>query len=768
MNGRPMTDIPYGYSQTGCAFLLSPVYNICIRFLFFSMNRQDGRSGRMKKKLNIMPSGLQKKTVIMVLVILTAIVAVFLGVSGYQNRELARIVSDTRSEQTQAISDTSKQTMHGILTNTMINTTLLQAQIADNDFSEIVNDIYMLQTMAQDLLDRRSTVEPAAVALPDPALDGQYSAMVLHEEGVNYKASKDLPVLGNMTAPLIAMASNSDKIDGCYIGLADGTHLGVDHFTRNKYDEDGNLIPFPVRQRPWYTGAVESGGLYFTGIEKDAFSGVPMITCSIPVVSNGRTAGVIGIDIMMDNMNDFIASSADNGGFAFVINSSGQVVLAPENNGLFEATTSDQAEDLRKSDNKELAEFAEKALKETTELTLLTIDGKKYYMTGSPMPTVGWAVISVVSQEVTEQPEVSMLSEYERINTEASAKFREKSAQANQTALLIITLIFIFSICGALIGTGRIVKPLKEMTDTITDSSKTGDLFEMKEIYRTNDEIEVLAESFADLSRKTKQYIEDITQITKEKERVNTELNMANQIQSSMLPHIFPAFPNKSEFDIYASMNPAKEVGGDFYDFFLIDDDHLCMVIADVSGKGVPAALFMMISKVILQSCAMLGKSAAEILQLTNDALCSSNQVEMFVTVWVGILEISTGVITAANAGHEYPALSQNGYFSLLKDPHGFIIGGMEDMKYKEYEIRMKPGDRLFLYTDGVPEATDADQKMFGTERMLQALNKEPDADPKTVLKNVYNAVDAFVQDAEQFDDLTMLCIEYRGADQRS
>ncbi|MBQ4486610.1 MAG: serine/threonine-protein phosphatase [Oscillospiraceae bacterium] len=188
--------------------------------------------------------------------------------------------------------------------------------------------------------------------------------------------------------------------------------------------------------------------------------------------------------------------------------------------------------------------------------------------------------------------------------------------------------------------------------------------------------------------------------------------------------------------------------------------------MADVSGKGIPAALFMMISKTILQSCAMLGVSVAEILERTNEAICSNNQVEMFVTVWLGVLEISTGRLTAANAGHEYPVIRRaGGDFELIKDKHGFVIGGMEGSRYKSYELQLCPGDRLFLYTDGVPEATDANEEMFGNERMLAALNSDPEADPEGILKNVRSAVNDFVRDAEQFDDLTMLCIEYRGKD---
>ena len=242
-----------------------------------------------------------------------------------------------------------------------------------------------------------------------------------------------------------------------------------------------------------------------------------------------------------------------------------------------------------------------------------------------------------------------------------------------------------------------------------------------------------------------------------------TELAMATEIQESMLPSIFPAFPDRKEFDLHASMDPAKEVGGDFYDFFLIDEDHLGLIIADVSGKGIPAALFMMISKTVLQNYAKLGIGAAEILTKTNEALCAENKTEMFVTAWVGILEISSGKMTCANAGHEYPAVCRDGRFSLLKDRHGFVLGGMEESKYREYPIQLKKGDKIFVYTDGVPEATNKESALFGTQRMLEAINRNTALSPKELLGTVRDAVDAFVGGAEQFDDLTMLCLEYKG-----
>ena len=252
---------------------------------------------------------------------------------------------------------------------------------------------------------------------------------------------------------------------------------------------------------------------------------------------------------------------------------------------------------------------------------------------------------------------------------------------------------------------------------------------------------------------------------SKTKAIADRDLNMAAAIQHSMLPHIFPAFPERDEFSLHASMNPAKEVGGDFYDFFLVDEDHLCMVIADVSGKGVPASLFMMISETILQSIAILGVSPANVLERTNNAICANNQVEMFVTVWIGVLDIKTGIITASNAGHEYPVIKEkDSDWKLLKDKHGIAVGAIEGAKYKEYEIKMEPGSKLFVYTDGVPEATNEEKNMFGTANMVDALNANKDKAPAEILQGVKEAVDAFVKSAPQFDDLTMLCLEYKGA----
>ena len=234
-----------------------------------------------------------------------------------------------------------------------------------------------------------------------------------------------------------------------------------------------------------------------------------------------------------------------------------------------------------------------------------------------------------------------------------------------------------------------------------------------------------------------------------------------------MLPNIFPAFPSRNDFDIYASMTPAKEVGGDFYDFFMVDDDHLAMVMADVSGKGVPASLVMMSATTAIRSFALSGIGCSEILEKLNDGIKKRELSNMFITVWIGILDLKTGVLTTSSGGHEYPAIYHGDQFVLFKDRHGLVVGGYLGTKYPEETLQLKPGDIIFVYTDGVAEAQNSSEEFYGCDRLLLALNhvieKNKEAGPKEMIEGVTEELDKFVQDAEQFDDTTMLCVKYLG-----
>ena len=258
-------------------------------------------------------------------------------------------------------------------------------------------------------------------------------------------------------------------------------------------------------------------------------------------------------------------------------------------------------------------------------------------------------------------------------------------------------------------------------------------------------------------------YMDDLTTATAEREKISAELSIAAMIQQDALPDVFPAFPDRQDFDIYASMDPAKEVGGDFYNFFLIDDDHLALIMADVSDKGIPAALFMEVTNIMIGSRTQMGGTPAEILRFVNDNICQHNRADMFVTVWLGILELSTGRLVFANAGHEYPAVCRKGgEFELVTDKPGFVLGGMEGTQYRNYELQLGRGDKLFLYTDGLPEARSREDQMLSLGGMLDALNEYRTESPEAILDGIRLRVNAFVGDAPQFDDLTMLCLELK------
>ncbi len=280
---------------------------------------------------------------------------------------------------------------------------------------------------------------------------------------------------------------------------------------------------------------------------------------------------------------------------------------------------------------------------------------------------------------------------------------------------------------------------------------------------RTGDEIQALSEAIKTMELEINEYIQDLTTVTAEKERIGAELNVATQIQADMLPRIFPAFPEREEFDVYATMNPAKEVGGDFYDFFLVDDDHLAVVIADVSGKGVPAALFMVIAKTLIKNHAQNQEAPGTVFTQTNEQLCEGNDAGLFVTGWMGVLEISTGKFVYVNAGHNPPLLKRaGGTFEWLKSRPGFVLAGMEGVRYRENTLQLEPGDRLYLYTDGVTEATNSHEELFGDERLQNALNEYMDLPVEQFLPKIKECIDAFVGDADQFDDITMLALDYQ------
>jgi len=316
-----------------------------------------------------------------------------------------------------------------------------------------------------------------------------------------------------------------------------------------------------------------------------------------------------------------------------------------------------------------------------------------------------------------------------------------------------------------------VIRPLNLLAgaarDFTSSRERTGELAMSRVKISSKDEIGDLFHAMTKMELDLNQYMANLKAATAERERIGAELNIAMKIQADMLPRSFPAFPARRDFDIYATMTPTKEVGGDFYDFFLVDETHLALVIADVSGKGVPAALFMAIARTMIKNRTLVGGSPSEILFDVNNQLCEGNASQFFVTVWLGILDLTTGKGVAANAGHEHPIVRRkDGEFELVVYRHGPAVATLEGMKFREHEFELHPGDTLFVYTDGVPEATNTENVLYGYERLLKAMNANKSRTLKELLEAVHADVNTFVGEAPQFDDLTMLALRFDGSPQ--
>ena len=717
--------------------------------------------------------GLQQKILNLMLIFIIILVGAFVAVSIYQQKNLTKIVQQTSVEQQASIEAVSEETMKTVLETSMVRSTALQAYIADDLFGDVRSDVLTLQMFATELFEHAENFSAHAVEPPSAANDGVPAAQLIHEEGVDPENSQLLGLVGNMSEVMLSMFETSDKLSSVFIGTADGNMVLVNDRSGVFVSADGTPLPLDIRNRPWYTQAAAAGEVIFTGVVMDAYTESPMLECAAPVYQNGRLVAVVAADVYLTAISDYVESAAASGGFLCVVNADGQVLFSPQKSGVFKPELSGNAADLREDGS--LGRFVIRALRENTGLEEVSVDGKDYYMTGAPMATVGWAVISVVEKEITHQPTAAMLARYDEINEGALSAYTAGASNSAKSFIILTIVILLLAIIGALVVAERIVKPIELMMRRINSLSGSDNVFEMEDAYRTGDEIEILAESFASLSQKTRNYITQITQITAEKERIGAELTLAAGIQTHMLPNIFPAFPEREEFDIYATMDPAKEVGGDFYDFFMIGEDHLGMVVADVSGKGVPAALFSMIAKTMLKTQAQTRLSPERVLLEVNATLTENNEEDMFVTVWLGVLEISTGELTYADAGHEKLLLYQSGEWRFLPKSGGVALAMWEpedlelmDEKYRFHNetIHLAPGDAIFQYTDGVTEATDAQEELFGDDRLLDAMNSAPTAKPEELLPHVRAKIDEFVKEAPQFDDITMLGLQYKGSGQ--
>ena len=727
----------------------------------------------MKKDKKRRFRGVQRKIFLLTVgLVVTAIVSAAV-VGLIRLKSLARLTIDSSREQNQLIMDRSTDSIVDLAKETMMRAVDLACTVVDTEFWIYDHDFSVLAAQVKDVFLHPENYGEKEVEPPKKENDGKLTLQLLMAEDTD----PNDPVMNAMTGKLANLAPAMEEIVrgnlgflmDCYIALPDGRTLAMDDMSGGKFQEDGTIKPYDPRTRPWYQGAVEKGSLYFTPAVYSYFYDKTEIVWGMPVYVDGDLVAVLE-----GSLNLAMAPAAienlefGKNGFTIIVSNEGQLVYSPRTEGEL-AMRDGLSHDIREQIGEPLEEVIDMALDQNKDFVTTEVDGKEYFAAFAPIETLGWTIIMFSPCEELLSETFAVMDDVDEITERTLAGYTDTFTASLLQTLLVAVILIAVSVILALLFSGRLVKPINRMTDRVKEITGDNLYFEMEKIYHTGDEIEVLAEAFSGLSERTRNYIGKITDITAEKEKLGAELNVAAQIQQDMLPRIFPLYPERKDFEVYASMDPAKEVGGDFYDIFLIDEDHLALVMADVSGKGIPASLFMVISKTLIKNRTMMGGTPAEIVTDVNMHLCDGNRASMFVTVWLAIVTLSTGEVVEANAGHENPFLLQKkdaeeeGEYEELVRPHDFVLGGLKKASFEEDSFRLNPGDRIFIYTDGLPEATNAKGERFEMDRVTETINRHKNLEMKDMLSEIRKDVDAFVGDAPQFDDLTMLAFTYHG-----
>ena len=705
----------------------------------------------MKKRRSI-----RRKVSVMVMLI-AAIVAVLVGGLGIYHMQIIRsTVLAEEVELGDTVSELSRSALQNQVLEDIENIVQTNAQLTDAKLSVFDNAVsHLARAIHNQYVRTRDDPEkyPGNEILPPNDKDcGTYTMQrTLAARAVTPEDIQgDMAALSYMEPILNAIITeNSDMISTIYIGTESGLLVSYDLVNYGgPYDGSGEYYYYFTAA--WYENGKNATDAFFTETYFDSFNRGLVVTCAAPFTdADGNFAGVVGMDILITDLVDSVVkTSVGEGSKAFLLDKDGNILAYPGMDytsdtlhNIYNIAPQSAADDITSGDS-----------------GINFSDGD--YIVYYPISTSSWSFAVYIPASLVNGP-----GEYIRTEIESST---------DNTLLLIdddvlYSILHLFAIIAAVLVLALVVSYYfsRRLTDPILKLQKdvkkmsSGDL-KHRVSNTSNDEVGDLADAFNDMAGSLDNYINDLTHVTAEKERISTELNVATQIQASMLPQIFPDFCDKEQFRIYATMNPAKEVGGDFYDFFMVDETHLAFVMADVSGKGVPAALFMVIGKTLIKDHTTPGRDLAEVFTEVNSLLCQSNSEDLFITAFEAVLDLESGELRYVNAGHEIPFIAPAGEpYKPYKISAGFVLAGMDGVRYRSGSLVMNDGDRIFQYTDGVTEATSSSNELYGMERLEKVLSDNTSCSPLDLLPKVKEDIDAFVGDAPQFDDITMLCLEY-------
>lgn len=678
----------------------------------------------------------KKITALLLTMVLFAMLLVA-AVSLFTLRTLKEISNESSHLLGQTAADEAKTALEKLAREHIQDIAEEKAAFIEEKFQVIEGYVHGMVALAEKIYSDPDAYPDREVALPVPGSQ-MLAAQLLAAEDLNIldgKSTKEVLKLGNMQDLLIEYCEQNSMVSSIYIATETGWMIQADYIAKYKYQEGMEYpAPYEAAGRPWYIlgRTAAPGKVVYTEIFQDIYTGKNNIVCAAPVYCNDKLVAVVGIDLYLETLEQMISQTRiGETGYALLVDEDEQIIASPQKEGKMA--------------------MGESAATDDTGL----------YFASAPLSSLGWHVITVMdAKEVLVPANEGM----EKILEKAEEVEKRQDAAIDGLGTIFFVIYVGITLFVCLIAakfSRKLADPIHKLTKAVAELNG-GNLDKQVQLH-TKDELEELAHAFNKMARQIKQDMIDIAESAQKAERARMEISVAARLQIDMLPKAEEIMGVKKEIILDTYIKPAKGVGGDFYDFFLVDEDHLALVMADVSGKGIPAALFMAMAKTTIRSLITRKQPLDQTAKKINDSLCANNKNDMFVTAWLGVLTLSTGHLTYVNAGHCSPLLlRKDGSAAYETFRSGFVLAGMEDTVYRSNEMVLKQGDTLLLYTDGVTEATNSKKELYGEERLYKSAAGLGFL-PTDLLETVREDVEDFQKEEEQFDDITMLALTYRG-----
>ncbi len=731
----------------------------------------------MKRKYSI-------RSKITVLLLGMVMLSIFLSglVSLWGLYSMKRLSTDSSRRLGQTAAEDAEQALENLAAQNLQTVAEERAGYIEEKFNAVAAYVHGIAAQAQHIYENPEQYPDREVPLPVRENSQLASQLLWSEKLVQGLAepfsvpplTEEILKLGNLQDMLVQYNANNDMVSSAYLATKSGWLIQADYIAGSKFSGETDLPDYyEAANRQWYqrAAAAEEGQIVYSDVIRDIHEGGNCIVCAEPVFLQGELVAVAGVGSYLDTVNEAVLNTTiGETGYAFLIGRKGQVVVSPKTEGET-AAVAEETVDLRTGNNGALAGIAVNVLEGGSGLEKITLDGKEVYLAYAPLTGLGWGFVTVMDVEEVIAPAKESQNRILSL-AKGVSESQNKTIRGMLTSLLAVMEGVLLFIC--LSGTffsRKITAPIRTLAEEVAGID--GGRLDYRIRLETGDEVEELGNAFNRMTAQIQDYVENLALVTAEKERIRSEIQVASQLQADMLPRAEELFGNGEEFTLAAAMTPAKGVGGDFYDFFRLEDGRLVLIMADVSGKGVPAALFMVVSRNVIKSrLQSMGteqgtkEALAKAAQDINSTLCANNRNEMFVTVWMGVLTLSTGEVEFVNAGHCLPLICRkDGGCEYEPFLGGLVLAGMEEVSYRQSEIRLHQGDTLLLYTDGVTEATSIGKELYGEKRLKEAAEacRKKKNTPGELLQAIWQDVAEFQKGAEQFDDITMLAVTWQG-----